>query len=197
MLLKNSKKSLQYKNKRKLLAQNYAETSLLAYKLTKWSKELSKNSNYQKYLICSGGGPGVMEAANRGAYLARGKSVGLNITLPFEQFSNSYISKELCLNFHYFFMRKYWFMYYAKAIVVFPGGFGTCDELFEMLTLIRTKKIKKPLPIILHNKDFWQELINFDLLIKWGTIDKADLECIYFSKSVIDSYQRITHVLEG
>ena len=180
-------------NQNKHLAENYFEATKLAYKLTKWSKNLSDTQ--QKYFICSGGGPGIMEAANRGAYLARGKSVGLSITLPCEQFINPYISDELCFNFHYFFMRKYWFMYYAKAVVVFPGGFGTCDELFEMLTLIQTKKIKKPLPIILHNKSFWQKLINFDLLIEWGTISKEDLDYFYFSENVDQSYNQIIRSL--
>ncbi len=179
----------------KHLSDNYFEASKLAYKLTKWSKSLSETQ--QEYFVCSGGGPGIMEAANRGAYLARGKSVGLNITLPFEQFVNPYISDELCFNFHYFFMRKYWFMYYAKAVVVFPGGFGTCDELFEMLTLVQTKKIKKPLPIVLHNKPFWQKLVNFDLLVEWGVISKKDLNYFYFSESVDESYNYIVQCLKG
>ena len=193
--LRNSPGSSRTPAKEQYLAHNYSEASRLSYRLTKWSKTLSQDS--QKYFICSGGGTGIMEAANRGAKLARGESIGLSITLPYEQSSNRYISDELSFNFHYFFMRKYWFMYYAKAVVVFPGGFGTCDELFEMLTLVQTKKIKKPLPIILHNKAFWTKLIDFDMLIQWGTIDESDLNYIYFSEDVDESYRYITKSLES
>ena len=157
VFLKNQTEKIMEKipktNKEKQLAESYREATELAYRLTKWSKSLPKGS--RRFIICSGGGPGIMEAANRGAYLARGRSVGLNIAIPFEQHPNAYISRDLCFDFNYFFMRKYWFTYLAKALVIFPGGFGTCDELFEILTLMQTKKITKPVPIVLYNKNFW------------------------------------------
>ena len=194
VFLRNQTKKVMQKipktNKEKQLAENYRDATKLAYMLTKWSKSLPKGS--KRFIICSGGGPGIMEAANRGAYLAKGRSIGLNIAIPFEQYPNTYISRDLCFDFHYFFMRKYWFMYLAKSLVIFPGGFGTCDELFEILTLMQTKKIKKPVPIVLYNKSFWENLINFDLLIEWGTIDRADLSYMYFAENIDQAFKYIT-----
>ena len=182
----------------KSLTESYRDATKLAYMITKWSKSLINpeeqktpipvRSESQKFYICSGGGPGIMEAANRGAYLAKGKSLGFNIFLPYEQVANPYISKGMHFYFHYFFMRKYWFTYLAKALIIFPGGFGTCDELFEVMTLIQTKKMNKAIPIILYNKNFWQKLINFDMFIEWGLIDKSDLEYIYFAENVQAAY---------
>jgi uncharacterized protein (TIGR00730 family) len=131
--------------------------------------------------VCSGGGPGIMEAANRGAADAKGKTIGLNIGLPFEQFPNPYITNELNFEFHYFFMRKFWFAYLSKALVVFPGGFGTMDELFEILTLVQTRKLAKKITIILYGSSFWKEVVNFDALVKYGTISTEDLALFHFA----------------
>jgi uncharacterized protein (TIGR00730 family) len=146
-------------------------------------------------VICSGGGPGMMEAANKGAYLAGGKSVGLNICLPHEQIPNPYISEELQLEFHYFFIRKFWFAYFAKALVIFPGGYGTMDELMEVMTLLQTKKIEENLPVVIYGTDYWNEIIDFQALVRWGTIDAADLDLLYFSDSVDDAYSYLTKKL--
>ena len=145
--------------------------------------------------VVTGGGPGIMEAANRGAAEAKGLSVGLNISLPFEQSGNPYISHELEMEFHYFFMRKYWFVYLAKAVVIFPGGFGTMDELFETLTLVQTKKLSKPLPIVIFGTDYWNKLVNFDTMIEWGTISKEEMELIKFCDDVDEAVKYLTGVL--
>ena len=137
-----------------------------------------------------------MEAANRGASLAEGKSVGLNITLPFEQAINPYVTPELAFNFHYFFMRKFWFVYLAKALIVFPGGFGTMDEMFEVLTLIQTKKPRKPMPVILFGTAFWDDVLNLDALLRWGVISPADLQIFYKTDSVDDAFNYLRGRLE-
>jgi len=152
----------------------YTEAYQLSKQMTEWSeKNFSERKN--KFYISSGGGPGIMEAANKGAHDAGGKSVGLGIKLPFEQTNNEYVTPEMDFVYHYFFTRKYWFLYQAKALVVFPGGFGTMDELFEALTLIQCKKIEKPVPTILYGKDFWENVIGWDKFIEAGTISKKDL----------------------
>ncbi len=161
------------------LARYYREARELARMVTEWSATL-KNSS-RRFVICSGGGPGIMEAANRGASDAGGKSVGLNIGLPFEQLPNPYISRELCFEFHYFFMRKFWFAYLAKGLVVFPGGFGTMDELMEILTLVQTRKLAKQIVTILYGSDYWKEIVNFDALVKYGTISASDLELFQYA----------------
>jgi len=161
------------------LARYYADARTLARLVTEWGEEI-KNSSH-RFVICSGGGPGIMEAANRGAFEAGGKTIGLNIGLPFEQFPNKYISPELCFEFHYFFMRKFWFAYLAKALVVFPGGFGTMDELMEILTLVQTRKLAKRMVIVLYGSTFWKEIVNFDALIKYGVISPEDLELFQFA----------------
>ena len=138
----------------------------------------------------------MMEAANRGASMARGQTIGLNIQLPLEQEVNQYVSRELIFNFHYFFMRKFWFVYPAKALVVFPGGFGTMDELFEVLTLIQTKKPSKSMPVILFGSEFWDEVINFDALVRWGVVSPADLDIFHKTDSVDDAFQYLTEKLE-
>ena len=150
----------------------YEDSVKLARMLSKWSLGLKKN----RFVICSGGGPGIMEAANRGAHSAGARSIGLNISLPFEQYANRYIPPELNFEFHYFFMRKFWFIYPAKAIVVFPGGFGTMDEFMEVLTLVQTEKLRKDVFIVLYGGEFWNSVINFDALVSAGVISKSDLD---------------------
>jgi hypothetical protein len=161
------------------LAEYYEGARTLAAMLTRWAKTFRERT--YRFVICSGGGPGIMEAANRGASDARGKTIGLNIGLPFEQFPNPFITRELNFEFHYFFMRKFWFAYLAKALVVFPGGFGTMDELFEILTLVQTKKLAKKMTIVLYGSAFWKEVINFEALVKYGTISREDLELFHFA----------------
>ena len=151
----------------------YQEARTLARLVTQWSESL-RNST-RRFVVCSGGGPGIMEAANRGAGDAGGKTVGLNIGLPFEQLPNPYITPELCFEFHYFFMRKFWFAYLAKALVVFPGGFGTLDELMELLTLVQTEKLAKKVVILLYGSAYWKEIINFEALARHGMISQSDL----------------------
>ncbi len=164
----------------------YEAARELSAKLTEWSQGLPEKD---RLFICSGGGPGIMEAANRGAFEAEGKSVGLGISLPFEQRVNDYISKELQFEFKYFFIRKYWFVMLAKSLVAFPGGFGTLDELFETLTLMQTKKVNGKAPIVLFGKEFWDELIDFNTLAKWGMISEDDLNYIHITDSVEDAFQ--------
>ncbi|HON15583.1 MAG TPA: TIGR00730 family Rossman fold protein [Spirochaetota bacterium] len=156
----------------------------MSYKLALYSKELKEETG-ENFYICTGGGPGIMEAANRGARDAGEKTIGLNISLPFEQHPNPYISDELNMEFHYFFMRKLWLLYHAKAIIVFPGGFGTFDELFETLTLIQTKKMAKPnISVMLYDKEYWSDLIKFNKLVDMGMICKEDLDIFHFFDSV-------------
>jgi uncharacterized protein (TIGR00730 family) len=161
------------------LARYYDEARTLARLVTEWSEQIRNSS--RRFVVCSGGGPGIMEAANRGAIEGGGKSVGLNIGLPFEQFPNPYISPELCFEFHYFFMRKFWFAYLAKALVVFPGGFGTMDELMEMLTLVQTRKLAKKIVILLYGTAYWKEILNFEALVKYGTISAEDLQLFQYA----------------
>lgn len=169
----------------------YKEARALAALVTTWAKTFRERT--YRFVVCSGGGPGIMEAANRGASDARGKNIGLNIGLPFEQFPNPYITRELSFEFHYFFMRKFWFAYMAKALVVFPGGFGTMDELFEILTLVQTRKIAKKITIILYGTPFWKEVVNFDALVKYGTISPEDMNLFHFAdtpESALEILQR-------
>ena len=161
------------------LSRYYQDARTLAHLLTDWSEEIRNSSH--RFVVCSGGGPGIMEAANRGAHEANGKTVGLNIGLPFEQYPNPYITPELCFEFHYFFMRKFWFAYLAKALVVFPGGFGTLDELMEILTLVQTRKLAKRMVIVLYGTEYWHEIVNFDALVRYGTISKEDLELFQYA----------------
>ena len=175
------------------LSRYYETTRELARRLTEWSKGLGEGE--RRFVVCSGGGPGIMEAANRGASEARGLNIGLNIALPFEQEENPYITRELLFNFHYFFMRKFWFAYLAKAMVIMPGGFGTFDELFEILTLIQTRKIRKRLPIVLFGEAFWSEVVNFEALVRHGTISPEDLKLFFLTDSVDAAFQHITRQL--
>ena len=192
-------KSLQNSNndKDKLIAKKniemskyYERANKLSKELTLWSKSLK--SKKSRYIIASGGGGGIMEAANRGAHEAGGISIGLTISLPFESSGNKFITNDLDLKFHYFFMRKFWFMYLAKGIVVWPGGFGTLDEVMETLTLIQTKKITKKLPIVLFGKEFWNSVINWNYLVECGTISKEDLDLFLITDSIEKAFEYLT-----
>jgi len=165
----------------------YTEARELARLLTEWSDNLSNST--RRFVVCSGGGPGIMEAANRGASEAGGKTIGLNIGLPFEQFPNPYITPELSFEFHYFFMRKFWFAYLAKALVVFPGGFGTLDELMEILTLTQTQKLAKKVTTVLYGSEYWKEIINFDALVKHGMIAQQDLDLFQYADNPPDAFE--------
>ncbi len=156
------------------LGRYYQEARELARLITLWSKGLP--SHEHRYVVCSGGGGGIMEAANRGASEAGGRTIGLNITLPREQKPNPYITRELSFEFHYFFMRKLWFAHLARALVVFPGGFGTLDELAEILTLAQTRKLSSTIPVVLYGSAYWKEVINFEALVRYGTISREDLD---------------------
>ena len=142
----------------------------------------------RRFVVCTGGGPGIMEAANRGASEAHGRNVGLSISLPREEVVNTHVTRELAFHFHYFFMRKFWLAYMAKAVIVFPGGYGTLDELFEILTLVQTKRMTKRMPIVLFGTDYWREVINFDALVRHGTISAEDLNLVHRTDSVDDAY---------
>ena len=159
----------------------------LAFRLTQWSMSLGENA--RRFVLCSGGGPGIMEAANRGAAEAGGTSIGMSIALPHEEAPNKYITRDLAFHFHYFFMRKFWLAYMAKAVIVFPGGYGTLDELFEVLTLVQTRKMTKKLPIVLFGKDYWSEVVNFDALVRHGTISPQDVDIVHRTDSVDDAYE--------
>ncbi|MGD0674557.1 MAG: TIGR00730 family Rossman fold protein [Polyangiaceae bacterium] len=161
------------------LGQYYGHARELARLLTEWSKSLGPGAH--RFIVCSGGGGGIMEAANRGAADARGRTIGLNIGLPHEQRPNRYVTRELSFEFHYFFMRKLWFAHLARALVVFPGGFGTLDELTEILTLAQTRKLERQIPIVLYGSSYWNEILNFDALVRHGMIAKEDLDLFRFA----------------
>jgi len=175
------------------MADYYEDCVELSKRLTQWSRSLAAPN---RFVVCSGGGPGIMEAANRGAREAGGRSIGLNISLPFEQFPNQYISPELNFEFHYFFMRKFWFMYLAKAFVMFPGGFGTLDELMEVLTLLQTGKIKKPVAVVMYGSEFWKNVVNFDELVRRGMISPEDMKLFSFVDTPSQAFQVLTKGLK-
>jgi uncharacterized protein (TIGR00730 family) len=160
------------------MARYYEDARRLAFLLTNWAKTTSSRRN--RFVVTSGGGPGIMEAANRGAHEAGGKTIGLNIRLPFEQAPNPYITPALNFEFHYFFMRKLWFAYLAKALVVFPGGFGTLDEMFEILTLAQTHKLAKKITVLVYGSEYWKRVLNIDALVNSGAISPGDLELFQF-----------------
>ena len=176
-----------------MLSRYYEDAVRLAEKLTAWSQGMEDPN--KRFIVCSGGGGGMMEAANRGAQKAGGPSIGLNISLPLEQTPNPYQTKEISVEFHYFFIRKFWFFYLAKALIVFPGGFGTMDELFELLTLVQTQKSKKYMPIIIYGSDYWNEVFNFKAMVKWGTISREDLSLFHFFDDVDKAFDYLTKEL--
>src|SRR4026209_1482262 len=180
--LKRSRKALEW-------TRYYEDARTLARQLTNWS--MSLEAQRHRFVVCSGGGPGIMEAANRGAKAAGGKSVGLNIALPFEQAPNRYITKDLVFNFHYFFMRKFWFAYLAKALVIFPGGFGTIDEMFEILTLAQTRKLSKKLLVILYGNEYWNEVFHLQPLAEWGAINQEDLNLLCRVETVDEAFEEL------
>jgi uncharacterized protein (TIGR00730 family) len=167
-------------------ARYYEEARELSRLLTTWSRTLPSDNH--RFVVTSGGGPGIMEAANRGAREAGGKTIGLNIRLPFEQGANPYITEGLHFEFHYFFMRKFWFAYLAKALVVFPGGFGTCDELFEILTLVQTDQLSKKIEVVLYGRDYWNQVLNLKPMAEWGAIAEQDLELLTYADTPSDAF---------
>lgn len=177
-------------------ARYYREASDLCAGITRWNKEIASPRG-KHYLICTGGGPGIMEAANRGADEAGGESMGLNITIPAEQHYNPYISERFRFEFQYFFMRKFWFLYYARVLVVFPGGYGTMDELFETLTLQQTEVIKNRIPVILYGRSFWEQAVNFEFLAEAGMIGREHLDLFSVVDSVDEALDRVLPVLES
>jgi uncharacterized protein (TIGR00730 family) len=168
------------------MARYYEDARRLAYLLTEWSVQIP--ARRRRFVVTTGGGPGIMEAANMGAHEAGGKSIGLNINLPFEQNPNSYITPALNFEFHYFFMRKFWFAYLAKALVIFPGGFGTIDELFEILTLAQTDKLAKKILVVIYGSEYWHRIMNFQAFVDAGTISPEDLNLFKFVDSPEDAF---------
>ena len=176
------------------MSRYYEDARELAKRLTLWSKELEDHR--RRFLVCTGGGPGTMEAANRGASEAKGLNMGLNISLPHEQHENPYVTRQLLFEFHYFFMRKFWFVYLAKAIIAFPGGMGTLDEFFEIITLAQTRKLEKRVPMVLFGKEFWDEVINFDALVRHRVIDPEDVDLFFKTDSVDEAFDFVTSELQ-
>lgn len=194
--IKKRKKTLKGKELKKLqalenVAEYYDAARELSRRLGKWS-----NSQQNGFTICTGGGPGIMEAGNRGADDVGTPSTGLNIKLPFEQHPNPYISDSLNMQFRYFFIRKFWFLHIARALVVFPGGFGTLDEMFETLTLIQTRRYSEKVPVVIFGTHFWKKLINWDYLVETGMINKEDLDLFLLTDSVDEAYEYITQILD-
>jgi uncharacterized protein (TIGR00730 family) len=186
-LLKRSRKALEW-------SRYYEDARELANRLAKWS--LSLESPRHRFVVTSGGGPGIMEAANRGAHEAGGKSIGFNIRLPFEQGANRYITDGLHFEFHYFFMRKFWFAYLAKALVIFPGGFGTLDEMFEVLTLAQTQKLSKQLGVFLYGREYWEAILDLKPMDEWGAISADDLDLLKWVESPAEAFEQLrTHLM--
>src|SRR2546425_2969418 len=180
--LKKTRKAVEW-------ARYYEEARELARLLTAWS--LSLQSEHHRFVVTSGGGPGIMEAANRGAREAGGKTIGLNIRLPFEQGANPYITEGLHFEFHYFFMRKFWFAYLSKALVIFPGGFGTLDELFEILTLVQTDKLSKKIGVVLYGREYWEQVLDLKPMSEWGAIAEKDLRLLHYADTPADAFQHL------
>jgi uncharacterized protein (TIGR00730 family) len=171
------------------MARYYEDARRLAYMLTEWSMALPTHRRRHRFVVTSGGGPGIMEAANLGAREAGGKTIGLNIRLPYEQMPNRYITPELNFEFHYFFMRKYWFAYMSKALVIFPGGFGTLDELFEILTLAQTEKLAKKILVVIYGRKYWERVLNLQALVDSGSISPQDLDLFRMVDSVEEGFE--------
>src|SRR4051794_10998221 len=180
--LKKSRKALEW-------ARYYEDARELARMLTAWT--VSLQSENHRFVVTSGGGPGIMEAANRGAREGGGKTIGLNIRLPFEQGANPYITDGLHFEFHYFFMRKFWFAYLAKALVIFPGGFGTMDELMEILTLVQTDKLSKKIGVVLYGREYWDQVLNLQPMAEWGAIADNDLGLLHFADTPTDAFEQL------
>ncbi len=171
------------------MARYYEDARRLAQLLTHWAKSIP--SRRHRFVVTSGGGPGIMEAANRGAHEAGGKTIGLNIRLPFEQSPNPYITPSLNFEFHYFFMRKLWFAYLSKALVVFPGGFGTLDEMFEILTLAQTQKLAKKITVVIYGSDYWKRIFNLQALVDTGAISPKDIELFNFADTPEQAFEML------
>ncbi|HOF40399.1 MAG TPA: LOG family protein [Candidatus Hydrogenedentes bacterium] len=171
------------------MSRYYEDAAALSEKLTRWSLTLSDPRD--RFVVCSGGGPGIMEAANRGAARAGGDSVGLNISLPHEQYPNPYQTPELAFEFHYFFIRKFWFVHLSRALIAFPGGFGTFDELFELVTLLQTRKTPNNRCVILYGSEFWNEVVDFDALVRWGVISPEDLDLYHMYDDVDETFEHL------
>jgi uncharacterized protein (TIGR00730 family) len=180
--IKKSRKAVEW-------ARYYEDARELARLLSVWT--MSLQSENHRFVVTSGGGPGIMEAANRGAREGGGKTIGLNIRLPFEQGANPYITDGLHFEFHYFFMRKFWFAYMAKALVVFPGGFGTLDEMFEILTLVQTDKLSKKIGVVLYGRDYWEKVLDLEPMAEWGAIAEKDLELLHYADTPADAFQQL------
>jgi len=176
------------------MSRYYEEARELARRITTWAMTLGEHP--RRFVICSGGGPGIMEAANRGAAAAGGKSIGLSIELPHEQYPNPYISPELSFNFHYFFMRKLWFAQLAKALIVFPGGFGTMDELWEMLTLMQTGKLPRRNLILIYGRRYWDKVLDWRAMLRWGTINEHEYGLLEFADTVDQAFERVREGLQ-
>ena len=176
------------------MSRYYEEARELSRRITEWSMTLGTNP--RRFVICSGGGPGIMEAANRGAHEAGGSSIGLSIQLPHEQRPNSYITPELNFCFHYFFMRKLWFAQMAKALIVFPGGFGTMDELWEMLTLLQTGKLSSHHLILIYGRKYWNQVLNWKAMVRWGTISQKEYNLLEFADTVDEAFERVRRDLQ-
>jgi len=183
-----AERSIELARRRLELSRYYDEARILARMLTTWSLSLPE---YEQLVVCSGGGGGIMEAANRGASEAGGRTVALNIRLPFEQAANPYVQEELTFDFHYFFMRKFWFLYRAKAAVIFPGGFGTLDELLELLTLMQTGRMEKRIPIVIYGREYWERVINLAAMAEAGTISEADLDLFLHADTPEEAFAAI------
>ena len=192
--LKHHREALREAKSALEMSRYYEEARQLSHKITTWA--LSLGPRPRRFVISSGGGPGIMEAANRGAYEAGGKSIGLSIELPHEQFANPYISPELSFNFHYFFMRKLWFAQISKALIVFPGGFGTMDELWEMMTLSQTGKMAKNTLILIYGRKYWSEVLNLKAMVRWGMINQNEYKLLKFADTPDEAFDVIRTGLE-
>jgi len=177
------------------MSRYYEEARELSRRITEWAMTLGTVP--RRFVICSGGGPGIMEAANRGAAEAGGTSIGLSIQLPHEQRPNPYISEELNFCFHYFFMRKLWFAQMAKALIVFPGGFGTMDELWEMLTLMQTEKLSSRHLILIYGRKYWDKVLNWSHMVRTGTISEREYELLQFADTVDEAFERVRTEMEA